>query len=250
MRAHALTDRDLRRRGHTLLEMVLAVTTLATVLGGVLQITTGSRAAWRLSGSKSHLQESGRRMLESILAELRHSGLTSVAGSNYPAIYERPRGTAATPRGNLVATMSYADEALVSEVFAKQGDGDRIRRNAARVSNEILFQLPQDLDRNGTPLDANGELEWGPELFSYRVVDDPEGRPWLERRTERPGTAMQTRLVGPSVRSITFDVVFNDRTLRYGVVDVVLWLEEIDAAGQKITAAVEGSVALRNTRGL
>jgi hypothetical protein len=228
----------------------MALTTLSAVLGGVLQITTASRAAWRLSGSKSHLQESGRRMLETILAELRHSGLTSLAGSSYPAIFERPRGPEATPRGNLVATMNYADESLVSEVFSAQGDGDHIRRNATRVSDEIVFQLPADLDHDGTPLNATGDLEWGPDLVSYRVVDDVEGRPWLERSTERAGAVTARRMVGPSVRSITFDVVFNDRTLRFGIVDVVLWLEEVDASGQKVTAAVEGSVSLRNTRGL
>jgi hypothetical protein len=188
-------------------------------------------------------------MLETILADLRHSGLTTSGGANYPAIWERPRGPDKTPRGNLVATMNFTDESLVSEVLAYAGDGDHVRRNAKRVSNEIVFQLPKDLDHDGTPLDANGDLEWGAELVAYRIVDDAEGRPWLERRIEAGGAVVEKREVGPSVKSITCDVVFNDRSLRYGVVDVVLYLEEVDAAGQRVDVAVEGSVALRNIEG-
>ena len=252
MRAHALNVRFRGRgaRGHTLVEMMIVVVTMTVVLGGVLTIMRGARDAWQLTGSKSRLQESGRRMLEKIVSDLRHSGLTTVAGQNYPAIWERPLGPESTPRGALVATMNYSDESLVSEVFAYNGDGDHIARNAGRVADEMVFQLPQDLDGNGTPLDANGNLEWGPQLFSYRVVQDAEGRPWLYRNTEVGGALVDQRIVGQAVKSITFDVVFNDRSLRFGNVDIVLYLEEVNGNGQRVTAEVEGSVNLRNTREL
>ena len=249
MRAHALS---LRRgaRGHTMVEMMIVLATMTLVLGGVMQIMKAARDAWQLTGSKSRLQEAGRRMLEKIIADVRHSGLTTVAAQNYPAIWERPLGSESTPRGALIATMNYADESLVNEVFAYNGDGDHIARNAGRVADEIVFQLPKDLDGNGTPLDANGDLEWGPELFSYRVVQDAEGRPWLYRNTEVGGVITDQRIVGQSVKSITFDVVFNDRSLRFGNVDIVLYLEETNANGQRVTAEVEGSVNLRNTKEL
>lgn len=249
MRAHPLSA-SRRRRGHSLIEMVVALATLSLVLGGALQISTAARDTWRLAGAKSRLQEDGRRMLDAVLDELRRSGVTSAGGASLPAIWEQPRGPLATPRGNLVATMNFADADLVNEVRAAQGNGDRIARNAARVSDTIVFQLPRDQDGDGTPLDANGEIEWGPELVSYRVVDDAEGRPWLERQVENGGALVARRPLGPSVRAITFDIVFNDRSLRFGTVDVVLYLEERDPSGRRVTAAVEGAVVLRNTRGI
>jgi hypothetical protein len=253
MRTNAMTpvpaDRHRARRGHSLLELVLVFASLSLVLGGVLLLMHSSRTAWQLASSKSRLQESGRRMLDTVLADLRRSGLTAVGGASLPSISERRRGPLATPRGNLVATMNYADEALVNEVLAWQGDGDHVARNAGRVSDEIVFQLPRDLDGNGTPLDANGDLEWSADLVSYRVVDDAAGRPWLERQVERAGVLVERRALGPSVTSITFDAIVNDRSLRFGTVDVVLYLEEIDGLGRRVRVAVEGSVQLRNILG-
>jgi hypothetical protein len=238
------------RRGHTLVEMMIVLTTMTAVLGGSMVLMEGARSAWRLADTESRLQERGRRVLQTVLGELRRSGLTTVAGANYPAIWEHARGPDADPRGALVATMNYADESLVNEVFCAQGNGDRIVRNDGRVSDEMVFQLPADVDGNGTPLDADGDLEWGPELFSYRVVDDAAGQPWLYRYTEIAGAVTERRIIAPSVASITFDVIFNDRTLRFSEVAVVLYLEELDDSGQRVTTAVEGVVGLRNTREL
>jgi hypothetical protein len=245
-----VTPRSRGRRGHSLVEMLIVLSTLTVVLGGVFELVRSVRNSWRLESSKSRLQESGRRMLERVLDDLRRSGLTTTGGTTYPSIFEHAAGPEATSRGNLVASMNYADAALVDEIFARDGNGDRIARNADRVSDEVVFQQPSDVDGNGTPLDVNGNLEWGPELFSYRVVTDAEGRPWLHRYAERNGAIVDARSVGPSVTSITFDVVFNDRSLRFGVVDVVLYLQELDANGQTVTAAIEGAVELRNTREL
>ena len=238
------------RRGSSLVEMLIVLATMTIVLGCAVELIRSSRSSWQLASTKSRLQESGRRMMQSILADLRRSGLTNAAGQNYPAIWERPAGAESTPRGALIATMSYTDVGLVDEVFAKNGAGDRITRNETRVSDEVVFQQPKDLDGNGTPLDANGDLEWGPELFSYRVITDAEGRSWLERCTETGGVVTGRSVVGPSVTSITFDVVYDDRSLRFGVVDVVIYLQELDTNRQIVTAAIEGAVELRNTREL
>jgi type II secretory pathway pseudopilin PulG len=239
-----------RRRGHSLVEMVVVLATMTIVLGSIFELVHSVRNSWRLQSSKSRLQESGRRMLERVLDDVRRSGLTTFAGATYPMIWEHAAGAEASPRGNLVATMGYNDAGLVDEIFARDGAGDRITRNANRVSDEIVFQQPRDVDGNGTPLDVDGNLEWGPELVSYRVVTDSEGRPWLHRYTELAGAVVDRRIVGPSVTSITFDVVFNDRSLRFGVVDIVLYLQELDGNGQTVTASIEGAVELRNTREL
>lgn len=248
MRAHPVTARPRGRRGSSLIEMMVVLATMTIVLGCAIELIRGSRNSWQLASSKSRLQESGRRMMQSVLADLRRSGLTNAGGANYPSIWERPAGPESTPRGSLIATMNYADASLVDEVFAKNGNGDRIARNETRVSDEVVFQQPKDLDGDGTPLDVNGNLEWGPELFSYRVVTDGNTGSWLERYTEAGGVVTDRKRVGRSVTSITFDVVFNDRSLRFGVVDVVLYLSEVDANGQVVTAAIEGAVELRNTR--
>jgi hypothetical protein len=237
-------------RGTTLLETTIVLATMTVVIGGSMALVQGVRDAWRVADQRATLQESGRHTLETVLGDLRRSGLTTVAGANYPAIWERPRGPDLTPRGALVATMNYADTSLVSEVYAANGNGDRVARNATRVSDEMVFQLPADLDGDGTPLDAKGDLEWSPELVSYRVVDDGRGDPWLWRVREQNGVVVEQHPVGPSVSSITFDVVFDDRSVRFGEVAVVLYLQDRDANGQLVTTAIEGSVALRNTKEL
>jgi hypothetical protein len=246
MRPNALS----RRRGHTLVEMMIVLTVMTAVLGGSMLLLESTREAWRLADTESRLQERGRRVLQTVLSELRRTGLTSTGGNNYPAIWERARGPETTPRGNLVATLAYSDASLVNEVYAYQGLGNRIVRNETRISDEAVFQLPADLDLNGTPLDANGDLEWGPELISYRVIEDANGKPWLYRYVEQAGVVIERRIVGPSVASITFDVVFNDRSLRFGEVAVVLYLQETNARGQLISTSVEGSVGMRNTKEL
>jgi hypothetical protein len=230
--------------------MMIVLATMTAVLGGAMALLDGARRAWSQADTQSRLQERGRRMLQAVLSDLRRSGLTTFGGNNYPAIWERPRGADSTPRGALVATMNYADVGLVDEVYAVQGTGDRVARNETRVSDEIVFQLPADVDGDGTPLDANSDLEWGPELISYRVVEDANGQPWLQRHVEAGGAIVERRIVGPSVATITFDVVFNDRGLRFGEVAVVLYLSELDDRGQLVTTAVEGVVGLRNTREL
>src|SRR6185369_14768879 len=69
MRPHTLNVRGRSTRGHTFVEMMIVLCTMTVVLGGVMQIMKGARDSWQLTGSKSRLQESGRRMLEKIVAD-------------------------------------------------------------------------------------------------------------------------------------------------------------------------------------
>lgn len=237
-----------RQRGTGFIELILVLATSLLVMGGAIVLMQGTRSNSARANGAAALQEHGRRVLTEVLDELRRSGLSTSAGTNYPAIWERARGPESTARGALVATMNYTDVAAVSEVYAWQGDGTRRSdRNAGRVSDEIVFQLPADLDGDGTPLDATGNLEWSADLISWRVVEDANGQPWLARYVERAGAIVDRRFVAPGVTGITFDSVLDDRSMRFGEVAVVLYLEGTDSQGRTTTSAVEGSVVLRNT---
>ena len=249
-------------RGMTLVEVMFASVSMLIVLGGSMALMMSSRGAMQVGGTQSSLQEVGRRILNEVLSDIRRSGLTTVVGggagnlggpnvSNFPAIYVRKLAPAtSSKREQLIASMNYADAGMVDEVLAYEGNGNRIDRNEDRDANEFVFQLPTDLDGDGMPIDANGDLEWGQEQFSYRLIQDPNGIPWLYRVTEINGLSIDEQRVGPFVQNITFDVVFNDRSLRFGEVAVVLYMQKQNERGQIITAALEGSVVLRNTREL
>ncbi len=240
----------LREKGFSLVEMTLVSIGISFVMGTVMLFMKSSQAAWELSGNQSGLQERARRLLHVMVDDLRRSSLTSVAGQNLPAIWERPAGTEDTPRGALIATMNYEDVDQVDEILAVNGDGQtRIERNRARESNEIVFQIPTDVDGNGIPLDADGNVEFTEDLVTYRVVDQA-GTPTLMRYVERAGEIVDRRAIGPWVQKITFDVVLNDRTVRFNEIAVCVYLERIDDRGQVLRAAVEGAVGLRNTREL
>lgn len=241
-----LRDPAGRQRGMTLIEVLVMVVGSSVVIGGAMSLILSTRGAYEVGGTQSSLQEVGRRMLDDVLADLRGSGLTTVAGQNYPAIYERPAGEA---RGDLYATMNYEDADDVDETLAYNGDGDRIERNRDRVTNEIVFQRPTDMDGDGRPIDSDGRLEWSDELLSYRIDIEPNGKSWLIRGSEIGGLE-SVRRVGPFITNITFDVVFSDRSMRFGTVAVVIYLQRVNASGQTITAALEGSVVLRNTEEL
>jgi type II secretory pathway pseudopilin PulG len=248
MRSHPLRR---RRDGFTIVEAVVVCATLVVVLGAALVLLEGTRHTSQRAQTESRLQESGRRILADVLADLKRSGMSTLDGHSYPAIWERARGPESTPRGNLIATLSYSDESLVDEIYAWQGDGvDRITRNEPRVSDEVVFQRPVDLDGDGTPLDAVGSLEWTGDLISYRVIDDGAGNASLWRLVENGGVVVARDRVGPGVVKITVDAVMNDRTLRFSEVAVVLWIETRDAENRAARTAVEGSVVIRNTREL
>jgi len=235
-----------RQRGLTLIELMITVSSTGLVIGGAMTLMLSTRGAYEVGGTQSSLQEVGRRILDDVLADLRGSGLTQVAGQSYPAIWERPPGG---QRGNLIATMNYEDAADVDETLAYNGNGDRIERNRGRVANEIVFQRPSDMDGDGLPIDDNGQLEWSGELLSYRIQTEPNGEFWLVRVSDLNGIESVSR-VGPWISNVTFDVVYNDRSMRFGTVAVVVYLERINARGQVITAELEGSVVLRNTEEL
>lgn len=240
-----------RSAGFSLIEMIVATASMSFVFGGSVLLLQGTRGAFEVGGNHSSLQEVGRRILDDVLSDLRRSGLTTVAGQNLPAVFERPVGNFLTPQGPLLATMSYTDVDLVDAVIAVQGNGNRINRNFGRNTNEILFQLPADTNGNGLPVDNNGNLTWGNEVISYRIISDPVTNiPTLFRLTQNGGMITGFRRMGMWVNNITFDVVFNDRSLRFGEIAVVIYLQRINARGQLITSSLEGSVGLRNTREL
>src|SRR5262249_38839250 len=101
-------------RGHTLVEMMVVLSTMTLVFAGLFMLLRPARDASHEAISRSTLQEAGRRMLEVMLDDLRHTGLTTSGGQNLPAIWEHARGVDSTPPGPLVATMNYTDVYLVN----------------------------------------------------------------------------------------------------------------------------------------
>lgn len=254
MHEDSLRSRRRRRQaGFSLVEMMVAMGSMTLVFGASMMMLAGTRGAWEVGGTRSSLQEVGRRMLEEVLTDVRRSGLTTTGGQNFPQIWERPVGTFLEPRGNLIATMDYTDVDLVDEMLAVNGLGgpNRILNNQNRIPNEFVFQLPTDTNGNGLPIDDDGNLTFGIETVSYRIIEDPTtGIPTLFRLTQAGAMLAGFERVGPYVTNITFDVVFNDPSLRFGEIAVVIYLQKTNAQGQVIQAALEGSVALRNTREL
>jgi hypothetical protein len=242
--------------GFTVIEMAVTLASMTVVLGGSMTLLVSSRGAWQVGGTRSSLQEVGRRILNEVVADIRRSGLTVEDGQGYPAIYQRPPeplGAGERPAEPSVR-MDPEDVRVVDLDVLVGGDpgssSSRIERNRGRTPQEFVFQLPADLDGDGRPLDGNGDLEWSGALHSFRIVVESNGVPWLYHLIEEGGAPARFERVGPHVTGITFDVVANDRSLGFNEVAVVVYLQRLNERGQRITAALESSVVLRNTREL
>jgi type II secretory pathway component PulJ len=236
--------------GFSLLEAALSMTVMTLVLGATTALMHGTQRAWEAGSRQSQLQERGRDLLDTVMTDLRRTGLTRVGAAPFPSIWERPAGPEGTPRGNLIATLDYQDADRVNEVLAYNGDGQsRIERNRDRVSNEILFQLPKDTNGNGMPIDDEGYITFGTEVITYRVIVDNQ-IPTLYRITFDAGAEIARVPICQWVTGITFDAVFNDQTVRFGEIAVVVYMQRPGPDGSVVRAALESAVVLRNTREL
>ncbi len=244
--------------GFTMVEMMVAAASLLLVIGGAMALMKSSRGALEVGGNRSGLQELGRRMLNDVVGEIRGAGITEVAGQSYPAIYDRPIALQADSlRGDELAVMDPTDAEITDSVAWTDPasdpnilEVDRVERNRNREPSEFVFQVPQDLNADDRPIDAEGNMEWGTELVSFHIVQDPNGINWLHRVVEDGGVEVSRERIGPHVQNITFDVIGNDRSMRFNEVGVVIYLQRLNNQGQVITAELESSVVMRNTREL
>ncbi|MEW6745619.1 MAG: hypothetical protein AB1486_22950 [Planctomycetota bacterium] len=232
-----------RTNGYAVIEASLTLALVSMIFGGFILLLKASRGAQEEGASRSELQEIGRRAMSRVLEDLRGTGIVEDALGNFPVIYERPAGDESTPRGEFVASLSYTDADDVAWASYERGR-DRVEVNRDAECREILFRVPRDTDGNGYPIDSTGLVEWGDQVMSYRVVQYPDGRRWLERRTDDASPEP----VAPYVEKITFDCIMNDRSLLYNQIAVVIYLSREGHRGQSIEAALEGIATLRNTR--
>jgi hypothetical protein len=240
---------DPRKRGFTLIETVISTAFVVLVLGGFALLMRSTGEPNDMMQTIGHLQEAGRRIIRTIGNDLKCVGIRESAGGNLPAIFERPVGPEGTPRGKLVASMSFADANNAQYQWARSGDQSRIERNRDRACNELVFR-PIDFEyidgggnvRQGWPFDIlNGDaLKWDGDTVNYRVVRDATGTNWVERRVNDAAP----RKIGSFVQNITFDCLASDRTLLYNQVAIVVYLSRTLPNGRVMNAAVEGIVSL------
>ncbi|MFO0980827.1 MAG: hypothetical protein U1E76_03595 [Planctomycetota bacterium] len=238
-----------RSAGFVAIESMLSAAFTALILGGFVLLMRSARGPNETGEATAQLQEIGRRIIVEIGNDLKNAGIRETGGVNYPEIFERPVGDANTPRGNLVASMSFGDAGNAQYQWARNGENEsRIERNRDRACDELVFtpiDYDQTIDGNpkvGWPLDStnNDQIKWDADEVNYRVVRDASGTPWLERRIND----QTPRKIGPFVQNITFDCLGSDRTLLYNQVAIVVYLATTGGDGRRIESAVEGVVNL------
>lgn len=228
--------------GFTVIESIVALAIFSIVAYGIFLSIGGALGAFDIGKTKSELQDMGRKVLKKMIHELKGSGIYETVSLNYPSIYEFDPDVGS--RGNWLGSLSFSD----SEITETTGNWqDRRSRNKNRISNEIVFRLPQDLDGDGYLTDnSTGEIEWSSDLISYKVVKAPNGVYQLERHVNGSFSS----LMGRFVKKVTFDAIVFDTTVKYNQTVITVFLERKTDAGHTIEVALEGTVSLRNTREL
>lgn len=238
-----------RTSGVALIEAVLSAVFMTLILGGFALLMRSARGPNEQGVAVAQLQDIGRRIIVELSQDLKNAGIRETGGGNFPSIYERPIGDDKTPRGPLVASMSFDDANDAQYKFAHDGDQSRIERNRDRACDELVF-TPIDFQvvdgggkvRIGWPLDTtnNDQLKWSGDEVNYRVVRDASGTAWLERRVNDKSPTK----VAPFVDNITFDCLASDRTLLFNQIAIVVYLGRQNGDGRRITTAIEGVVNL------
>jgi len=231
--------------GFTLFEMMMTLTIFSVIFSSLFVIVNGVQTTYDRGNAESVLRERGRRILKSVIHDLRQTGILDGGAVNLPAIYERevvPAGE--SERGRLIGTMSFEDAELGGEIAT--GD-NRVITHVDRTSNEVVFRRLADLDGNGFPFEeGTGDLEWGAAQFSYYVVEDATGGSQLIRTSDEGDFS----IVGRDVEKIVFDVISYDPSVLYNQIVVVLYMSASLPDGERIRVGLEGTVNLRNTREL
>jgi pilin/secretion family protein with methylation motif len=242
-----------RRSGFTLVELVLSFSVASVVFSSLYVVLLGLHSYFDSSNVAAALEEDGRRILRTMITELRQTGIVEGGAVNYPAIYERPveAWDDSNVRGNLVATLSLRDSDLGGQVYDPNA-GSRADLYRNRESTELAFKhlaVRELHDANNNPyyaprLDAaTGDILWSDVEYSYFVTIDPTGIPQLERRID----GQNPRVIGRYVRKVVFEAISHDPTISYNQLVIVLYMAR-RVAGRLVTVDVEGTVNLRNTK--
>ena len=256
-----------RRRGFTLLELVIVLTVL-TMLARMLVTTSQSMSRVTSTGTiEGVLQGEGEDALRQIMGDLRRSGFETVNGLEFPYVFDD--GVPLDPNFLLHAHAAAPPTALPTEPdFGPQ--------------RTIVLVLPSDLDRDGRPeldadrdgwpeLDGNGDgvhsdelvdidglwdpalntiqpdtgLVWSHNEVSYVVVVLADGSRVLQRRVNNE--AATARVVARHVERVQFDTPESSGwTVPLGAVRVRIFFRTTNAEGHIYRARNEVTVRLRN----
>lgn len=231
---HTTSIQRRARRGFTVLEMTIAVTILSMLVGSLTLVLRHMRGMTSSSGARSTLQDSAERAMRRISADLSRSGQLVLAGGvSYPYLFDD---------GAAVAPFDIHAHAAASH-SAAAGEPD------FGPNREIVFALPRESDPPGTfgndvpDIDANANLIWDANEFSYVVITGPDGINYLQRRVNAGAPT--------TIASNLERVVFDDSTSTGGAlvpdaVRVRLFFRKVDASGVLHRYSAEQIIKLRN----
>ncbi|MBI1850907.1 MAG: hypothetical protein HYR85_11235 [Planctomycetes bacterium] len=242
-----------RRHGFTIIEIVLSLSVASVIFSSLYVVVLGLRSYFDTGNVAAALEEDGRRIMRTLISELRQTGIVEGGAVNYPAIYERSAAPMddSNQRGALVATLSLRDSDLGGQVFDPNA-GTRADLYRNRESTELAFKhlaVRELHDANGNAYyaprlnNANGDILWSDNEYSYLVTIDPTGIPQLERRID----GQNPRVIGHYVRKVVFESISHDPTISYNQIVIVLYMAR-RVAGRLVTVDVEGTVNLRNSK--
>lgn len=225
--------RSIRRAGFTIIEVAISAFVLVLLSGALTQALIRLRGVTEVTDLRTQLQDSGERAINLIVSDLRRSGFVTVAGTNFPYLFDD--GVITNVAFNVHAHAQATENAAV-------GDPD------FGVNREIVMAQPliQDLDGDGLDkptLDANGNLMWSNNVISYIVVTGADGVNYLERRVN----AGSPRRIASFVERIWFeDDSLVGSTVPDGAIRVRIWFRRPDDAGNVYRHSTDVTVSLRN----
>ncbi len=174
-----------RRRGYTLVEVILATAILAVLARALVEASSLMSRLTASGNVETVMQIESEKALDAVVGDMRRAGFVNIAAKDFPYVFDD--GVAEDP---------FADHSHpAADHEAEDGDLD------FGPTREIVFALPADDDGDGTPdLDEDGELVWSPSEISYTLVTRA-GVNYLERRVDL-GEADQ---IAAHVERIVFD---------------------------------------------
>lgn len=221
------------RAGFSALELLIAVTILSLLAGSLTLAIKNMRGFASTSVSQATLQDSAERALKRISADLSRSGALMIAGNAYPFLFQD--GAASGPFA------AHAHAAAVHHAVAGEPDFG--------PNQEIVFGLPQESDGVGTygndvpDIDANANLIWDGNEFSYVLITGADGINYLQRRVNGANPI--------TIASHVERLVFDDNpssgfVLPVDTVRVRLFFRKTDAQGVLRRYSAEQIIKLRN----
>lgn len=220
------------RAGFSMVEMAISVTVLAIISGALAQSVEGVRNLTVTSNRRSTLQVMGNRALIEIAEDLRDSGNVTIAGLEYPYVFQP---------GNADVAFAGHDHAGANR-NGEAGDDD------FGPAREIVFRVfdwaPDPVTGEMEPNVGNdGVLIWAGEEISYRLTTRADGVNYLERRTD----GGNPEIVAHHVERVVFD---DDESSGFeiplGSIRVRIWMRDRDGTGQVQRYFTETIVALTN----